>query len=52
MTVDGEMVSEKLNKDSFWAVVTDNSRVEENMYEVTDAAGKKHATERHRMCYR
>ena len=49
MTVDGEMVGEELNKDSFWAVVTDDSRAEEDMYEVTDADGKKHIIERHRM---
>ena len=52
MTVDDEMVGEKLNQDPFWVVVTDDSRAEENIYEGTDAAGKKHIIERHRMCYR
>ena len=52
VTVEGEMVGEKLNKDSFWAVITDDSRAEEDIYEVTDAAGKKHTIERHRMRYR
>ena len=46
------MVGKKLNQDSFWAVVTDDSRAEENIYKVTDAAGKKHTIERHRMRYR
>ena len=42
VTVHGELSGEELNKESFWAVVTDVTQAKENIYEVTDAQGKKH----------
>ena len=42
VTVYGELAGEEINNDSFWAVVTDISNVEEDIYEVTDAQGKTH----------
>ena len=46
VTGHGELAGDKLNKESFWAVVTDVSRAEENIYEVTDAQDKKHTLRR------
>ena len=40
VTVYGELAGEELNKESFWATVTDVSRADENFYEVTDAQNK------------
>ena len=42
VTAYGELAGEKLNKDSFWAVVTDISRANENIYVVKDAKGKEY----------
>ena len=46
VTVYGELAGEELNKDSFWAVVTDVSRSAEGVYGVTDADEKKHFIKR------
>jgi len=42
VTVYGELAGEEINKDSFWAIVTDDDEAEEGGYEVTDAQGKIH----------
>ena len=42
VTVHGELSGEKINKESFWAVVTGVSKDVENHYVVTDAKGEKH----------
>jgi len=42
VTVYGELAGEEINKDSFWAVVTDHSEAGDDIYEVTDAEGKIH----------
>ena len=39
VTVYGELAGEEINKDSFWAVVTDITQAEDNIYGVTDAQG-------------
>ena len=41
VTVYGELAGEKLNKDSFWAIVTDVSQSAEGIYGVTDSDEKK-----------
>ena len=42
VTVYGELAGEEMNKDSFWAMITDDSEAEGNIYEVTDAEEKNH----------
>ena len=49
VTVDGEMSGEEINAASFWAVVTDVSEAEKDVYEVTDSEGKIHVVHRPRL---
>ena len=42
VTVNGELTGDNVNMESFWAVVTSVDKEDKNLYEVTDAEGKKH----------
>ena len=45
VTVYGELAGDEVNKDSFWATVTDASWAKEDFYEVTNAQKKSHCKE-------